>query len=191
MRYGLFIILILIHIEPFAKNIRKDSGAFHLKHIEIKGTTNVGKDFVLTYNSGKGIATTNNPNQGNNLITFLIPVKEFNAANYAMKRDFLEMMQASKYKNIKVRFNLNKIHLTNRKNQTDYHTQMTLTLADITNPVTSEYKIKQVNAHKVFLRGDMHIRLSDFELEQPKKMFGAITVKDTVFITFGLYYTEH
>ncbi|MBD0833327.1 YceI family protein [Aestuariibaculum sediminum] len=104
----------------------------------------------------------------------------FDCGGKGINKDFKSILKAETYPEIKLilkeTFGLNQ-----KKN---LQTLVDVEIAGITN----EYKIpvKVNDSDKLQVIGTLTLCLSDFNLEQPKKMFGLITVDDQITIDFDL-----
>ncbi len=109
---------------------------------------------------------------------------DFDCHNRFMTSDFAKTLKADDYPLIAIRF-IDLLPMTNRDNPDVLQGSAEITLAGVTNV----YKIRCTssdNGTTKHLNGSQALRLSDFGLVPPKKLFGALTVSDSVWVEFHL-----
>jgi hypothetical protein len=187
-----FILLILIGFSSFLTMRGQEPVSFQLKSLRIQGKTNVNQ-FTFSFDSSithqltlpKEEASVSQSKQ----VRFNIPVKAFQSGNTRMRKDFQKLLKASRYPNIKVSIEKDKlldilqgIYLTDL--------QLDITLAGQTQPVKSQYDIHYDSSDRMLLEGLTNLRLKQFHLEPPQKMMGLIQVKNTILITFDIVLSQ-
>lgn len=99
------------------------------------------------------------------------------------KRDE-HMYEALKAKeNKEARFHLQSV----QKRDDGYHLIGTLTLNNITKPIDSKAQIADEN-HNVSLKGEFHIKMTDFNIEPPTLLF--LSVRDDVDVNYDLHFNR-
>jgi len=108
----------------------------------------------------------------------------FDCHNYFMTKDFSKTIKADQFPELVIRFD----HLT--KSQDSKVGELTgliiVTLAGKSRTYDVQCQILENNKKNKLIEGTQAFLLSDFELEPPDKLFGAIRVKDRVLVDFHL-----
>lgn len=157
-----------------------------LDHIQIEGETNLNQ-FNLIYNSTNENRFIHNRMEFNDpkeIIEFKIPVYQFEGQNPLMENDFREMLDASNHPEIIVGIQENcmdKIFSENRDDKIEFR----LTIAGETKHITGYYN-PIFRTNEILIKGITEIKLSDFSIEPPEKMFGMLHVKDSIIIKFDI-----
>lgn len=188
----LLIIIFFISSDGFAQNYLA-AGPFNynscfLQYIRIEGETNVNH-FDLTFdNSRSDIISVSDKNRidksTKSLVEFKIPVKGFKGSNYLMENDFQDLLDASDYPLIVVGIEkkiFNHILLESVNSTIDFN----LTIAGITNHISGEY-MTYCKDDAIVLHGSAEIKLTDFSIDPPQKMFGMLQVKNLIIIKFDI-----
>jgi len=119
------------------------------------------------------------------LVELTIPVKDFVTNSPLLYEDFLLLMRASEYPAIRIE--IPKYQLASLdKESYSLCPEMKITIAGITH----HYKIdcSVVNCYEnIFLVGKQKLRLSDFDLEIPGKLFGLVRVQDEINVFLVLF----
>jgi hypothetical protein len=106
-----------------------------------------------------------------------------------MRKDFQKLLKASRYPEIKVAIEKNKLlDILQGIYLTDLH--LDITLAGRTQPVKSQYDIRYESSSRMLLEGLTNLRLKQFQLEPPQKMMGLVQVKNTILITFDIVLSQ-
>ncbi|WP_297085627.1 YceI family protein [uncultured Draconibacterium sp.] len=113
-----------------------------------------------------------------------VPVKEFTGSNQHMRNDFLKLLKAAKYPEIKI-----KIEPEEKadKIKPGELTAMNahISLAGNQHNYLVPCKISSCDSSEVMIEGALQIKLTDFNIDPPKKVLGVVKVNDEVFITFA------
>lgn len=107
-----------------------------------------------------------------------IPVKSLKSGKGQMDKNAYDAMEASKHPTI--HFKLEDIQQITDET---IKASGTLTIAGTTKPVNMEVKY-QVSGSTVKLDGDTTFRLTEFEIDPPTAMFGAVKAGDEVQVSF-------
>jgi GTP:adenosylcobinamide-phosphate guanylyltransferase len=187
----LTIVLLCIFSSGFSQNIAEGSFSYercYLNYIKIEGETNLNQ-FVLTYDNSNvnniSVAEKSiSEKSKKSLVEFKIPVKAFKGNNYLMVNDFRNMVDASNHPLIIVEIERNifdHVYLNSDNSVINFN----LTIAGETQNVNGEYKI-HIRDNNIVLCGQAILKLSDFSIEPPQKMFGMLQVKDIIIIKFDI-----
>lgn len=117
-------------------------------------------------------------------IEFKIPVDAFEGNNDLLVNDFRKLVDASNHPSIIVEIKkkvFDHIYLSSFSSALTFY----LTIAGKKERVQGEYKA-YVRNNSVVLRGSAKLRLSDFSITPPQKMFGMLQVKDVIIIKFDI-----
>lgn len=113
-----------------------------------------------------------------------IPVREFEASNPHMYKDFLQQMKESRYPYISIRF-------------TDFSTEehagysgylkynVRITLAGVTREYAIDCELASCGDNFT-IRGSEILKLTDFNIPPPQKLNGLIKVRDEISVSFSL-----
>ena len=163
--------------------------SFYLKSISIHGKTNVNSfhfsfDSTITHQ----VKLPDNPHnleEKNDKVQFQIPVRAFRSGNQMMRNDFMKLLKATQYPNIRVDIEKDKlIDILRGMYLSDLN--MDLTLAGESESVQSQYDIQYDSTDQLLLEGLTNINLNDFRLDPPQKMLGLVQVKNTILIKFDI-----
>jgi len=182
----LTIVLLFIFSEGFSQNIVEGSFNYErcfLKYIKIEGETNLNQ-FVLTYDNTNENNITVVEKVNNSRIKFKIPVVAFEGNNHLMVNDFRNMVDVSNHPLIIVEIDNNILNnVTLNSLNTDIN--FILTIAGKTKNVKGKYKAF-FSDNNIVLSGEAMLKLSDFSINPPQKMFGMLYVKDIIIIKFDI-----
>lgn len=154
-------------------------------YISIQGSSNVNR-FRLYNESPKVKTTPENITEGNHI---RIPVYDFEASNHRMLSDFYEMVKASKYPFIDIDIEPRGMaDFDEQSGLTNFRT--TVTIAGKSNTYVVPSAISGCQQRGFMLEGDLEVKLTDFDIQPPTKLLGAIKVNDNVFIKFA-FRMEH
>ena len=155
-------------------------------YIIIQGSSNMNK-FELYHEHIELIEESDKPKQAFTK-SINVPVNKFSAPNHMMLKDFLKLVKADEFPCIKIQ-----VQLKDLKNKTIKHKCDSL-ISQITMAGNSqEYTIPCTyvfcDSSRVLIQGIFKVKLSDFNLDPPRKVLGTVKVNDEVFITFA--FTQH
>jgi len=149
--------------------------------ILIQGSSNINR-FMLV-NQSPHISTDGEPKGFSGNREIQIPVDGFTAANNHMLNDFYDMVKASEYPYIHIAIEpRSRADFDETTGLTNFKTE--ITLAGNSNSYTVPCEIAFCENSAYLLKGSLKIELTDFNIDPPEKVFGAIKVKNEVFINF-------
>jgi hypothetical protein len=166
------------------QELAENSAAACQNYLFISGESNVNQ-FTFSYSGKSG--KTDKTRQGDENIIISIPIKDFEASNPMMYKDFLELMKESEYPRIKVSFPkdaLDSILKTNEKSCPFVE----ITIAGITRTYNIDCSIARC-ADNFYLRGNQVVKLSDFRLKPPTRLMGLVKVNNEINVDFGFIIT--
>jgi hypothetical protein len=191
MKKILFILLAVIPLKVYSQPLSKVNTAStcYLKNISIHGESNVN-EFNFTYSNNNKSHTNDkgevcHPESDTGDVIFYIPVNQFEPSNIAMLHDFKTLIKASDYPEVMVEVD-KKTLLEIISGISFTHLNFKLTLAGVTRPIDAQYSAYRLSGSNLVLSGKTQIKLTDFSLEPPEKMFGIIRVENKVFINFEI-----
>ena len=180
-----FSVCILLVTPMFAQHPGRSSDE---NRIIIAGESNI-QDFVVRYYFKKSIRTINIESPDSTSLQkgiIQIPVNNLLFSNRHMKDDFLNLVHAKKYPEIKLIFNPRMLSgLDTTKHKT------VPIIIEITNTKkTYQVPVTCLNTEGVYIKlgGQVQIKLSDFKLKPKRYLFGLIRLKDKLDINFILYF---
>jgi hypothetical protein len=149
-------------------------------YISIRGSSNVNK--FQFHNDNPQAATTPERWSESNLIR--IPVYDFNASNKHMLNDFYDLVNATKHPFIEIAIEpRSTADFDEQSGLTNFRTEVTI--AGQSNTYIVPSTISGCEHRGFMLEGDLKIKLTDFKIEPPTKLLGAVKVNDEVFIKFA------
>ena len=156
-------------------------------HLEISGTSNVNEFHCLSVNyEGQDIMKETCLKSGDRSSLsgeVIIKSVDFDCHNAIMTNDLVKTIKANEYPEIGIRF----IGLQQDHSNTDLLSgDVKITLAGKSKTYRISCFIKDESAQCKHLEGSCTFRFSDFDLEPPSKLLGAIRVKDTMSVDFHL-----
>jgi polyisoprenoid-binding protein YceI len=159
----------------------------YLQYIKIEGETNVS-DFTLSFDNSRAnnievAEKINSDNSRRSFIEFKIPVQSFKGANPLIENDFRDLLDASNHPEIIVEIERRILEYINHSRNSAIN--FSLTIAGKTQGIRGEY-ITKLRDESIILSGNAEIRLSDFSISPPQKMFGMLQVKDIIIIKFDI-----
>ncbi len=176
-----FLISIFWHSPAEASDEVKSSENMECRsYISIYGSSNINQ--FRFYNENPQIdAIPENINEDNHV---RIPVNDFKASNERMLHDFYDMVKAGEYPYIDIAIEPRELaDFDEQSGLTNFRTRVTIAGKSKKYLVPSEVTGCKQNGY--ILKGNMQVKLTDFDIEPPTKVFGAIKVNDNVFIKFA------
>ena len=155
--------------------------------IRILGGSNINS-FSFTYStSSLSDALQIIETKDTGFLSVTVPVRDFEASNSLMYEDFLELIRAREFPDLRIiipKERLEKAFRTDRTSCPDIEIMLA--------GVTRIYKI-DCNyydcGNNLFIQGLKMIKLSDFNIQPPEKLNGLIKVRDEISVNFGLIIT--
>jgi hypothetical protein len=149
--------------------------------ILIQGSSNVNRFQLVNQSPHIKIDSELKDFSGNRNIQ--IPVYDFKAANNHMLKDFYDMVNVSEYPYIQITIEpKGRADFDETSGLTNFKTE--ITLAGNSNSYTVPCEIVTCENSAYLLKGNLKIKLTDFNIDPPEKVFGAIKVNNEVFINF-------
>lgn len=149
-------------------------------YVSIHGSSNVNQFRI--YNEKPKIETTpENISENNHIRIF---VYDFEASNNRMLNDFYDMVNASEYPYIEIAIeSKERADFDETSGLTRFRTKVTIAGKSNTYVVPSAFS--GCEKRGFMLKGDLHVKLTDFDIDPPTKLLGAVKVNDEVFIKFA------
>ncbi len=181
---GVLLIVGSAHSPLFSEGRNKEKNDGCVNYIVINGESNVNRfSFIYTTLSTDFRNSLFYPSLPvENEIT--IPVRDFEASNPLMYKDFLTNLHEHEFPTITIKFynqeqNNGLIPVLNPR----YN--IMITIAGVTREYNVECEIQNCGSHYL-LKGSRAVRLSDFNLVPPEKLSGLVKVKDEFVVSFGI-----
>jgi hypothetical protein len=155
--------------------------------LEISGSTNINRFHCLStdYAGSDTLTEYVDRKTGIRVLAGVVTLmtSSFDCHNEMITRDFKETLKAGDYPKVNIRFvELKKKH--GRKGDLNGMVEITLAGTSKKYPVTCQ--IKSADNNEQHLEGTRNFNLSDFGLQPPDKLFGAIKTDDNVSVIFHL-----
>ena len=186
-KYYLLIILTALYYQTLGieKNKTNDLNDC-TNYVLIQGSSNINKFEFINYSPSVSFK----PDKGNIKYpdqNIKIPVNKFSGTNNMMLNDFHKMLNAPKYPYINIVIEpREKADFDETTGLTNFKTQ--ISIAGNTHNYVIPCQIDFCKNSDVIVKGDVKLELSDFNIDPPRKVFGAVKVSDEVFITFAFHY---
>lgn len=162
--FGLLFIAVLL-FGSFKPNTDKYL-LLSTKTFSVKGSTSIGK-YDCDYKLETRDTLFLNQKKG---LTYKIPVKGFGCGNFLLTGDFRKTLREKQYPWVFIK-------VTDvRPSGQSYKYNLHLDLAGKVKYYQNLNLVKEKNG----LRGEIELKFSDFDLEPPKKLGGAIKVKEEI-----------
>ena len=168
----------------FLANLLWAQDSVSLNKVSIQGSSNINH-FELNYPKSETInGSVSLTVQNETEYKFIIAVREFDAMNRCFYNNFLTLVKAAEYPLIEVI--VPQKYITNLKSKQEVtNLQAKVKLAGINK--STKVSLTSINdLNQATFNGQIALKLSDFNLETPEKLFGIIKVHDEVFINFRL-----
>lgn len=151
------------------------------KKITVEGNTSLG-EFSCNYGiEGKNDTLYLHTPTKEHLYEFEIPTEDFQCGNFLLNRDYQKTLKAKKYPTITV-----KVEHLNMIDPNSMHGELTLTIAGKTQTIDAVRFDKFIEENKEMLQAAIHVNMSAFDLEPPKKLGGLIKTDDSMLVSVAL-----
>lgn len=155
-----------------------------ISYLVIMGESNVNRfSFTFTNPSPDKVS-----NPGNNMLwngmELYIPVREFEASNPIMYKDFLHQMQESRFPYISIRF-IDFITEKHTDSVSHLKYNVGITLAGVTREYAIDCEIVSCG-NNTTIKGAEMLKLTDFNIPPPQKLNGLIKVRNEISVSFSL-----
>ena len=182
------LILLLSTITSMAsENNSNTESSGHESYIVIRGSSNISHFELINYNIDLEVLNTSNPNideKGSDKYDMIrIPVEEFQCSNQIICNDFKKMVNASEYPFIEILIEHKNFQAFDQDKKI-INLNAEISLAGFSRRYNIPCRIIPLADSGYALKGGKNIELSDFHIEPPEKVFGAIKVSNNVFINF-------
>ncbi len=187
MKYLVFVFLMLHQVSDAATPTNNVLlGSYLFEHVLIEGSTNLNQ-FQLSY-SEDAFSLFPASNYGSSeFLRMAIPARKINAESNSMHNDFLELINANIHPTIII--SLNEKITSDKLNLTVLRHQVSVTMNGVTNTYACFSEIKKSEYGSWNLAGRLGVRLTDFEIDPPRKFLGLVKVDDEVFISFKILFS--
>lgn len=159
--------------------------------LAINGTTNI-VSFKLTHKGEKfqeNTLTVSSTKQKNKLtlspLSIPIQVKNFSSDNPMALRDFLKLIQATKYPTIKVQLHQLETNAKPEDTSTKGNVLVSISLTGVTKQYSIPYSSTK-STEGITVEGSKKFSIRDFGLEPPVEMLGMIKVSEWISIDFKI-----
>jgi len=153
--------------------------------IRIRGSSNINQfEFV---NVNAELVANTARSQWNQEI--LIPIDSFTGPSKFMVDDFQQLLKASRYPYIKIHIK-NKKLLTHPDPTAIAHSDAILFIAGVSKKVNLPLTVSECKHAGYIIEGSVELKLTDFHIQPPEKVFGTVRVQDKVFITFAIRFKQ-
>ncbi len=156
-------------------------------YILISGESNINQ-FNFTYDLRKhGLFEASDGLKDSSQFELAIPIKDFRTSNPLMYDNFLQLMKENQYPKIIISIPRDQLISLEQQSYT-LCPRMNITIAGI----TRTYKIdcSLVNcSESTLLVGSQKIKLSDFKLKPPEKLYGLVKVNNEITVNFSIILT--
>ncbi len=154
-----------------------------LNQITIKGSSNLN-NFKLLYPKSQSIKSENSISLDNAAqYNFKIPINDFEAMNRLFHSNFCNLLKAHQFPFIEVQVPLSYINYL-RNDIEIKHLDAIVSMAGVEK--NTQVSINSFKEDTARVSGEMKLKLSDFKLETPEKIFGLIKVHNEVIINFNI-----
>jgi hypothetical protein len=173
----------LLQSNLYASDKNKSGGEADCEnYVSIQGSSNINQFQFIHYDPK--ISEFSDRFQNENLSQhILIPVYEFDGPNDRMLNDFYEMVNAQKYPNIHIGIEPKELaDFDETTGMTNFRTK--ITIAGNSRNYVIPCQVTTCESSELVLRGNLEVELTDFNIDPPRKVFGAVKVNNEVFINF-------
>jgi polyisoprenoid-binding protein YceI len=122
-------------------------------------------------------------------LNFILPVHNLKGEKESMNDNAYDALKADQYKNITFVMTSSKID-TKGGNKYQIHANGNLTIAGVTRPIAMEVAASVNGDGTIGCTGVQAIKMSDFNIERPSFMFGAMKTGNDLKLSFGLLFTK-
>lgn len=152
-------------------------------HISIHGSSNINQ-FQLINHNPKIVRLQDSVNYKKRDQRIEISVNQFEGTNKRIRKDFLEMVNASEYPFIIMVIEPRGLaKCRNEKGLSDFKTE--ITIAGVSKRYVVPCSIDSCENSGYVLKGRLEIKLTDFGIDPPKKLLGIIEVDNEVRIDYN------
>ncbi|MCF8362567.1 MAG: hypothetical protein K9G70_08085 [Prolixibacteraceae bacterium] len=185
MKYRLIICLLLLSLHNIFAGKSRTKDIENTTFVTISGSSTINQFQLINNNvtiKPGNLATKNN------CYFIEIPVHDFESENRKITSDFRELVKAEYYPTISIVIRSDELKPDNHKIS---HINGTVTLAGQDHQTRIAYTALPTTQKKLRIQGEATLKLTNFNLQPPTKLFGAIQVHNLIFVNFVLYVESH
>ncbi|UNY98721.1 YceI family protein [Zhouia spongiae] len=155
----------------------------------VEGTSNLHDWEIKAENQSGSISFTDADKAEIDKLSFSVEAESLKSGKSGMDKNTYKALNTKKYKQIK--FSLVKVKDTKTRGNDEYEVNMEgdLTIAGVTKRIVLPVQM-QIKANTVKLNGSKKIKMTDYNIEPPKALFGTITTGDEVTIKIATTLTK-
>jgi hypothetical protein len=183
LKYNLFLAALLCLPFFLAANTTGSGEGECDNYIVIQGSSNINQFQFVNHNPQI------NPSAGTHQSAYpyrhiRIPVHAFTGPGNRMLNDFFKMVNAPEHPYIQIEIEPRELaDFDETTGMTNFETD--ITLAGVTRTYVVPCQTVFCESSGFVLKGDLEVELTDFKIDPPEKVFGAVKVNNEVFITFA------
>ena len=146
-------------------------------------------EFVLNFRGNQDFALrqADSARPEDKSYSIYIPVKQFEADNKLIYRDFLTMLKADQYPYIIIKIPVAHLEKVLAGKVCTEHS-IKITIDGVTNSYNVPGTAVNCREGRVYVTGLQNIKLTDFDISPPEKFFGMIRVKNEISVSFGFVF---
>ena len=152
--------------------------------VVINGSSNVNQFKFVNHNLQISFPRNRSGN-GASFPRIMIPVHHFSGSNSRMLNDFYKMVDASNYPVITIDIDPSEPFLLNKANSTSTTLKTKISIAGESRSYLVSCDVFNCPQSGIVLKGEIKIALTDFNIDPPVKVLGAVKVNNQVFINFA------
>lgn len=155
----------------------------------VEGTSNLHDWEIKAENQSGSISFTDADKAEIDKLSFSVEAESLKSGKSGMDKNTYKALNTKKYKQIK--FSLVKVKDAKTRGNDEYEVNMEgdLTIAGVTKRIVLPVQM-QIKANTVKLNGSKKIKMTDYNIEPPKALFGTITTGDEVTIKIATTLTK-
>lgn len=174
----LAIILLILFVQ-----IAQAQKPIALNKITIKGSSNLNT-FKLLYPNNQSIKSESSTSiEEETRYNFRIPVNDFKTINRLFHNNFCKLLKAHQFPFIEVQ--VPSTYILHLRNDSEIKKlNATVSMAGVQK--TTQVLINSFEEDTALVSGELNLKLTDFKLETPEKLFGLFKVHNEVIINFNI-----
>ncbi len=118
-----------------------------------------------------------------------VPVRAFDCGQRRMNTDFARALKADAHPEIRFEVRHARMAGDGADGWTQAHATGSLEIGGVRRPVTIAVEGRALPGNRVRLRGQMPMRMTDFDVEPPTGLFGLVRARDRIVVRFDLVAT--
>jgi hypothetical protein len=187
--FKILLVLLLVPFYALLAGYGKEWVVTEKSQLTISGSSNVNEFqcMSLSYAGGNSLYETWDVVNKRPVISGLLSLKAtaFDCQNKIMTQDMQKTIKADKYPHVKVHF-LSLERIQSKGNQQKARGVVEICMAGVSRQYEINATFQELGKSRAVLAGNLAFNLTDFNIEPPTKMMGAIKVKDCFTIDFNL-----